>query len=201
TSEIGIRMALGAERTHVVTMVMRESMALIGAGVVAGIAAALAAARFVEGLLFDLTPRDPATISVAAILLVGVAAIAGYLPARTASRVDPMVALRNEYGAELMSISRRKLVKNAAITGAGLTIVPRRVLGKGMTAPSDTFNVAAVGVGGQGRSDLVNLSTENVVALCDVDWDYADRGFESLDRDIQAQQQRLQRGIVEFRAP
>jgi len=96
TSEIGIRMALGAERTHVVTMVMRESMALIGAGVVAGIAAALAAARFVEGLLFDLTPRDPATISVAAILLVGVAAIAGYLPARTASRVDPMVALRNE---------------------------------------------------------------------------------------------------------
>ncbi|HZP48977.1 MAG TPA: Gfo/Idh/MocA family oxidoreductase [Vicinamibacterales bacterium] len=100
-----------------------------------------------------------------------------------------------------MSISRRKLVKNAAITGAGLTIVPRRVLGKGMTAPSDTFNVAAVGVGGQGRSDLVNLSTENVVALCDVDWDYADRGFESLDRDIQAQQQRLQRGIVEFRAP
>src|SRR5581483_924965 len=100
-----------------------------------------------------------------------------------------------------MSISRRKLVKNAAITGAGLTIVPRRVLGKGMIAPSDTFNVAAVGVGGQGRSDLVNLSTENVVALCDVDWDYADRGFESLDRDIQAQQQRLQRGIVEFRAP
>src|SRR5581483_1385237 len=100
-----------------------------------------------------------------------------------------------------MSISRRKLVKNAAITGAGLTIVPRRVLGRGMTAPSDTFNVAAVGVGGQGRSDLVNLSTENLVAMCDVDWDYADRGFASLDRDIASQQKRLKDGIVEFRPP
>src|SRR5579871_5025289 len=100
-----------------------------------------------------------------------------------------------------MTISRRDLVKNAAITGAGLTIVPRRVLGKGMTAPSDTLNVAAVGVGGQGRSDLVNLSTENIVALCDVDWEYANRGFESLDRDIASQQTRLQNNVVEFRAP
>src|SRR5579872_1443175 len=100
-----------------------------------------------------------------------------------------------------MAISRRKLVKNVAITGAGLTIVPRSALGRGMVAPSDRLNVAAVGVGGQGRSDLVNLSTENIVALCDVDWDYANRGFESLDRDIQSQQKRLEDNIVEFRAP
>ncbi len=100
-----------------------------------------------------------------------------------------------------MTISRRDLMKDAAITGAGLTIVPRHVLGKGMTAPSDTFNVAAVGVGGQGRSDLVNLSTENIVAMCDIDWDYANKGFESLDRDIQAQQTRLQNNVVEFRPP
>ena len=74
-------------------------------------------------------------------------------------------------------VSRRRFMSDVAITGAGLTIVPRHVLGHGMTAPSDTLNVAAVGVGGQGRANLVNLATENVVALCDVDWDYADKGF------------------------
>jgi predicted dehydrogenase len=99
-----------------------------------------------------------------------------------------------------MTISRRDLLKTAMV-GAGLTIVPRRVLGRGFTAPSDTLNVASVGVGGQGRSDLVNLSTENIVALCDVDWDYANRGFESLERDIASQQARLTSGVVEFRAP
>src|SRR5260370_13755246 len=63
------------------------------------------------------------------------------------------------------------------------------------------MNVAAVGVGGQGHSDLVNLSTENIVAMCDVDWSYANKAFESLDRDIQSQQKRLHDGIVEFRPP
>src|SRR4029077_19769302 len=90
-----------------------------------------------------------------------------------------------------------------ALTGAGFAIVPRHVLGRGQTAPSDRFNVAAVGVGGQGRSDLVNLATENVVAICDVDWDYADRGFASLDTDIANQQGRLdrqQRGEVRLDA-
>ena len=100
-----------------------------------------------------------------------------------------------------MTISRRDFVKSAAIAGAGLTIVPRRVLGKGFTAPSDTMNVAAVGVGGQGRSDLVNLSTQNIVSLCDVDWDYANRGFESLGKDIETQQKRLKDAVVEFRPP
>src|SRR5580765_2960513 len=100
-----------------------------------------------------------------------------------------------------MTISRRDLIKSAAITGAGFAIVPRGVLGKGLVAPSDRLNVAAVGVGGQGRSDLVNLSTENIVALCDVDWEYANKTFEGLDRDIQSQQKRLQDGFVEFRPP
>jgi predicted dehydrogenase len=100
-----------------------------------------------------------------------------------------------------MSVSRRKFLSNAAITSAGLTIVPRHVLGHGLTAPSDRLNVACVGVGGQGRSDLINLATENIVALCDVDWDYANRGFESLDRDIATQQQRLESNTVEFRPP
>ena len=97
--------------------------------------------------------------------------------------------------------SRRGFLTDVAITGAGLTIVPRHVLGRGVTAPSDTLNVAAVGVGGQGRSDLVNLSTENIVALCDVDWEYANREFELLGREILTQQKRLQDGVVEFRPP
>src|SRR2546429_2417656 len=90
-------------------------------------------------------------------------------------------------------ISRRKFVTNVAATSAGLAIVPRHVLGRGQTAPSDRLNVAAVGVGGQGRSDLVNLATENIVAICDVDWEYADRGFAALDKDIASQQERLDR--------
>ena len=100
-----------------------------------------------------------------------------------------------------MTISRRDLIKSAAISGAGFAIVPRSVLGKGFVAPSDRLNVAAVGVGGQGRSDLVNLSTERLVAMCDVDWDYAGKGFESLGRDIESQQKRLQDGFVDFRQP
>jgi predicted dehydrogenase len=90
-------------------------------------------------------------------------------------------------------ISRRSFVSNTALAGAGFAIVPRHVLGKGFTAPSDTLNVAGVGVGGMGRSNLVNLASENVVALCDVDWDYANRGFEGLDNSIKNQQERLER--------
>jgi predicted dehydrogenase len=89
--------------------------------------------------------------------------------------------------------TRRDFITEVALTGAGLTIVPRHVLGRGFTAPSDTLNIAAVGVGGQGRSDLINLASENVVAICDVDWEYADRGFASLDATIKNQQERLDR--------
>ncbi|HWZ99687.1 MAG TPA: Gfo/Idh/MocA family oxidoreductase [Candidatus Dormibacteraeota bacterium] len=80
--------------------------------------------------------------------------------------------------------SRRKFIKNATIGGATLTIVPRYVLGRGMTPPSDLLNIAGVGIGGMGRANLINLASQNVVALCDVDWDYAGKSFERLSSDI-----------------
>src|SRR5437868_6670691 len=89
--------------------------------------------------------------------------------------------------------TRRRFLTDVAIAGAGLTIVPRHVLGRGFAAPSDLLNVAAVGVGGQGRANLINLASQNVVALCDVDWEYAGKEFEALDTDIQNQQERLDR--------
>jgi predicted permease len=96
TNEIGIRMALGAQRAGVVGMVLRESMLMVVIGVVVGLAGAIAGGRFVQSVLFGLTPTDVWTISgaIAATILVSLAA--GYLPARRASRVDPMVALRYE---------------------------------------------------------------------------------------------------------
>lgn len=96
TREIGIRMALGAFGKDVIWMVMREVLVLIGVGVVMGVTAALLLTRFIEGQLFGLTPNDPATLGVAAFLLVAVAALAGYIPAFRASRVDPLRALRYE---------------------------------------------------------------------------------------------------------
>jgi predicted permease len=96
TTEIGVRMALGAQRRMVVGMVVRESMWLVGIGVVLGLAAALWAGRFVEAVLYGLPPHDPATIATAVALIGAVAAMAGFLPARRASKVDPMVALRQQ---------------------------------------------------------------------------------------------------------
>ena len=100
TSEIGIRMALGAERRDVLWLVLRETMTLVMIGIAIGVPAALAVGRLaghlVSGLLFGLTATDPVTIAIAALLLAGGAAVAGYLPARRASRVDPMLALRYE---------------------------------------------------------------------------------------------------------
>jgi ABC-type antimicrobial peptide transport system permease subunit len=96
TNEIGIRMALGATAPRVIRLVMRETMLLVVIGVVIGLGAALASARLIENMLFGLAPRDPVTISLATLLMVMVAALAGYLPARRASKVDPMIALRYE---------------------------------------------------------------------------------------------------------
>ena len=96
TSEIGIRMALGARPTEVIRLVMREVLLLVVVGAGIGLTAALATTRLVATLLFDLTPTDPLTITLATLLLLGVAVLAGYLPARRASRVDPLVALRYE---------------------------------------------------------------------------------------------------------
>jgi predicted permease len=96
THEIGIRMALGAQRVHVIRLVMRETMALIIFGLIAGLGAALASTRLIVSLLYGLMPNDPLTIGLAGLFLLMVAALAGYLPARRAARVDPMVALRHD---------------------------------------------------------------------------------------------------------
>lgn len=96
TNEIGVRMALGANRSRVLWLVMREILVLLSAGICIGIIATLAAARLISSVLFGLSPTDPLNLIAAVILLLLVAALAGYLPARRASRVDPMIALRYE---------------------------------------------------------------------------------------------------------
>ena len=96
TNEIGIRMALGATAPGVTLMVMRETMLVVGIGVVIGLGAAVATTRLVAAMLFGLGPNDSLTISVAVLLMIAVAALAGYIPARRASKVDPMIALRYE---------------------------------------------------------------------------------------------------------
>lgn len=96
TNEIGVRMALGAGRGTVVGMVMRESLVLVSIGIIVGLSAALAASRLVTTLLFGLAPTDSITLLIAISVMIGVSTLAGYLPARTASRVDPMEALRYE---------------------------------------------------------------------------------------------------------
>lgn len=80
----------------------------------------------------------------------------------------------------MKNISRRNFLKTGAVAAAGLTIVPGTVMGKafGHTAPSDKLNIAGIGVGGMGRRNLANMKTENIVALCDVDWHYADKTFK-----------------------
>jgi ABC-type antimicrobial peptide transport system permease subunit len=100
TGEIGIRMALGARRADVVWLVVKEALMLVLVGIAVGVPVALLIARVassqISGLLFGMTATDPGTLAVACIILAAVAVLAAYLPARRASRVDPMVALRAE---------------------------------------------------------------------------------------------------------
>jgi ABC-type antimicrobial peptide transport system permease subunit len=95
-NEIGIRLALGAERGQVVAMVMREAGRLLLIGVLTGAALSLLAGRGARSLLFGLKPYDPLTLGAAALLLAIIAAAASFLPARRASKLDPMAALRDE---------------------------------------------------------------------------------------------------------
>ena len=95
TKEIGIRMALGATVGRVQLGVIRKTLALALAGIVVGGAASLALTRMIASLLFGTAPTDPLTFTAMAVLLSFTAFAAGYLPARRASRIDPLVALRN----------------------------------------------------------------------------------------------------------
>jgi predicted permease len=94
--EIGLRMALGASSKDVSRLVLREGLKLAILGVAIGVAGALFLGRFLESLLYEVEPRDPMTLAVIAVLLVGVALGASYFPARRASRIDPFRALRTE---------------------------------------------------------------------------------------------------------
>ena len=96
TNEIGIRMALGAQNLSVLWLVLREALVLVVIGLVVGVLASLALTKTASSLLYELKPNDPLTIAMATIVLLMVALVAGYLPARRAARVDPMIALRDE---------------------------------------------------------------------------------------------------------
>jgi predicted permease len=96
TREIGIRLALGAQRGQVLRMVLMQGTRVILIGLAIGLAGALLGSRVMKALLFDTTVTDPATFSGVALVLLAVALIASYIPARRVTRVDPMIALRTE---------------------------------------------------------------------------------------------------------
>jgi macrolide transport system ATP-binding/permease protein len=96
TGEIGIRMALGAQRSRVVWMVFREVVLLSAVGIAISVPTALAASKLLESFLFGMKPNDPLALIGSVVTLVTAAILAGYLPARNASRIDPMIALRHE---------------------------------------------------------------------------------------------------------
>src|SRR5712691_2161854 len=93
---------------------------------------------------------------------------------------------------EKTAISRRKLLADSAVTAAAFSIVPRHVLGRGVVPPSDTLNIAGVGVGGMGLANLINLASQNNSAVCDVDWGYAGKALDRLDTDIDKLRTRIE---------
>jgi putative ABC transport system permease protein len=93
--EFGIRQALGADRSSILSLVLTQGLKTAGVGMVLGLVASVAFARLLETLLFGVTPRDPAVFAAVTVVLFAVAMAACYIPARRATRVDPMVALRD----------------------------------------------------------------------------------------------------------
>jgi putative ABC transport system permease protein len=96
TNEIGIRIAMGAQRTDILKIAFAEGALLVAFGVLAGLVGSLALTRFLQSMLFDVKPTDPFTFTALAALLAAVALFACFIPARRATRVDPSIALRHE---------------------------------------------------------------------------------------------------------
>jgi ABC-type antimicrobial peptide transport system permease subunit len=94
TREIGIRMALGAKRSDVLAMTIKQALKLVATGLVCGLAIAFVLTRVMTGLLFEISATDPLTFISIAFVLLGVALFASYIPALRATRIDPMIALR-----------------------------------------------------------------------------------------------------------
>lgn len=96
TREIGVRVALGAVRTDILSMILRETLGMTCIGLVVGLASALSASHLVANMLYGISTQDPLTLAAVSVVLAAVAAVAAWIPARRAMRVDPMVALRHE---------------------------------------------------------------------------------------------------------
>jgi ABC-type antimicrobial peptide transport system permease subunit len=96
TQEIGVRMALGADARSVVRLVVGSALGWVGAGAAAGLVAAVLLTRVLQSFLFGVEPTDPVTLAGVLVVLAAVAVLAGYVPARRATRVDPIVAMRVE---------------------------------------------------------------------------------------------------------
>lgn len=88
--------------------------------------------------------------------------------------------------------TRRKFIVDSAAAAAAFSILPRHVFGRGFVPPSDTLNIASVGIGGMGRGNLINVASQNIVALCDVDWGYANKALDGLDASMERIKSRLQ---------